>query len=72
MVRPSVPGRGGIDATDLGGDWYPSRYLARAKDVIPELLTHETPGDPWNRMDRSVLSACSPDEELIIVVWDES
>jgi len=76
------------DAIFLGGDGYPIRYTATAKQIIPRIVDNP-PGarsqwllgaddyatDQWDGktvVDRSEAAACRPDEWLIIVAWDES
>lgn len=59
-------------ATDLGGDGYPVRYLAAAKDVIPVLRAHQRLGDSRAAIHEATTLQCDPDEKLIIEAWDQS
>ena len=75
-------------AIHLGGDGYPFRYTARAKEILPSILSgppnanatwRHDPGDvlldEWlgkTTVDDAALGQCSPDEWLLIVAWDES
>lgn len=91
-------GLGGLDwitglveadqAVDLGGDGYPNRFKARARHVLPVLLS----GPPaakavWSvgpedlllpgwvgstTIDKQAMDQCDPDEWLLIEAWDES
>lgn len=75
-------------AVDLGGDGYPHRYRASARDVLP-VLRGGPPGakrtwsaDPWDillpgwegatRIDHPALDECPAEEWLLIEAWDES
>ena len=75
-------------ATDLGGDGYPYRYTATAKDLSPRIIGGP-PGarrvwasgegdiltDKWagrTVIDHAESAACRPDEWLLIEAWDES
>jgi hypothetical protein len=75
-------------ATDLGGNGYPCRFLARAGDVLAKMSggppkprgpmvigdDYVLPGN-WTGafgLDREKFAACNPDEELIIEAWDLS
>jgi hypothetical protein len=67
---------------------YPSRYAARAEQILPRLTTgppraHDVwilqPGDTVTRdwegrtvIDRAGIGECRPDEWLLIEAWDES
>ena len=91
-------GLGGLDwveelvregkATDLGGNGYPCRYTAAAKNLIPRIIDGP-PGarrvwasgekdiltDKWagrTVIDHAESAACRPDEWLLIEAWDES
>ena len=75
-------------AVDLGGDGYPCRYTAQAKDLLPRIIggpphAHKTwicgptdiiePGwEGKTTIERSAASKCTPDEWLLVVAWDES
>ncbi len=75
-------------AIQLSGHGYPTAYTALAKDVLPHLVGEIPearpvwgcdPGDilspEWEGQTTktpAVIEACSPDEWLLIVVWDES
>ncbi len=75
-------------AVELSGNGYPTSYTARAEYVIPHLAGEipearavwgYDPGDilmpGWEgktTKDSAVLTACRPDEWLLIVAWDES
>jgi hypothetical protein len=72
----------------LGGNGMPFRYTAAAKEILPMLLPkpphakdvwHFDPGDvlteKWHGktfLDHQGLAQCSPEEWLLIEVWDES
>ena len=75
-------------ATDLGGNGYPCRYTATARDLIPRIIDGP-PGarsvwasgekdiltDTWagrTVIDHAEFAACRPDEWLLIEAWDES
>jgi hypothetical protein len=76
------------NAVDLGGTGYPLRYTATARYLVPRLLdgppeAHETwvlrvgesaVGARAGRtvIDHDVVTACRPDEWLIVEAWDES
>jgi hypothetical protein len=75
-------------AVDHGGDGYPDLYTAAAKDILPRISggppPHKGPfviGDDyvapsgWTgavKIDHAKIEACSPDEQLTIVAWDQS
>lgn len=73
---------------DLGGNGYPSRYSAKASEILPiissALSTCNRPitiGDnivlsahdiSALKVDALKISACSPDDQLLIEAWDQS
>jgi len=64
-------------AQKLRGDGYPSRYEARAADVLPLVFEVTSKIDftykffkPNFRQER--IAACSPDEIITIDAWDQS
>ncbi len=75
-------------AVDLGGNGYPCRYAAAAKEILPRISAgppaHNSPvviGDDyylpkgWSgevQIHRSRIADCPPDAELIIEAWDQS
>ena len=75
-------------AEDLGGDGYPCRYTAVAKDLLPEFSSgppsHDSPtviGDDyvhprgWTgdaEIDHTGIAECPPDEQLFIEAWNSS
>ena len=75
-------------AVDLGGGGYPSEYTATAASVLPNLRgeppesrrvwsrgPEDVVTEEWSgrtSKDQEVISACRPDEWLIIQAWDES
>lgn len=75
-------------AVSLGRSGYPTSYTARIEDLRPTVLNgppdanavwRHDPGDiltdKWcgkTTTDRSALSACRPDEWVLIEAWDES
>src|SRR5262245_7062139 len=69
-------------AEQLAGGGYPSRWTARAGDVLPLLddgaPTHGGDGSGFNFQPRAVvlhpdrIAACSPDHVATIDVWDLS
>jgi hypothetical protein len=72
----------------LGGNGYPCRYTAQARDVLPAILAgppsarnpwRSDPGDSlgpnWvghTLIDHALAKACDPEEWLLIEAWDES
>lgn len=75
-------------AIDLGGNGYPNRSTARARDLLPPIETGPPEANRHWRVDagdvltegwegstvvdRAVARACRPDEWLMAEVWDES
>lgn len=72
----------------LGGSGYPSRYTARAKDVLPTVQAgppeangvwilgpHDKVGPGWEGrtvIDADLARDCADEEWLLIEAWDES
>lgn len=75
-------------ALNLGGNGYPYRYTATAKDLLPTIAAgppearavwvagpQDVLGEGWDgatAVDQSESADCHPDEWLLIEVWDES
>jgi hypothetical protein len=75
-------------AIGLGGNGYPLRYTAMAREIIPQIrgeppaakaVWTSDPGDiilpGWlgkTTQDFEAMDACRPDEWLLIEAWDES
>ena len=75
-------------AIDLGGNGYPLRYTATARQIVPHLQGEpphahhvwilgvgDTVDEKWagrTVIDGSVVAACRSDEWLLIEAWDES
>jgi hypothetical protein len=78
---------GGQGRTLLGGG-YPSRYLIRARELVPRILAgppaentiwivgpNDILGPGWlgkTTVDEDALRSCPPEEWLLVEVWDES
>lgn len=75
-------------AIDLGGNGYPCRYTVQARYLIPEIMegppcarkdwvsgAGDILTEKWagkTLIDDKQLSACHPDEWLLVEAWDES
>ncbi|MGE0560049.1 MAG: hypothetical protein AB7O69_17440 [Burkholderiales bacterium] len=75
-------------AVDLGGNGYPCRFTAAAKEILPRISrgvpAHTGPaviGDDyylpagWSekvQLDRAKVLECPPDAQLVIEAWDQS
>ncbi|MER7468210.1 hypothetical protein [Streptomyces sp. NPDC097981] len=66
-------------ARQLSGNGYPSRYTARAADVLPLLAGGAPPnaaGSPYHPRQVTLhpdrMAACPADQELTIDAWDQS
>lgn len=76
------------DAIDLGGNGYPCRYTATARNLVSHIIggppeanaiwlfdEHDILTEEWagkTVIDETVVSACPPDEWLLVEAWDES
>jgi hypothetical protein len=76
------------DARLLGGNGYPMQYAAPARHLLPAIVAgppsanarwmvgpHDVLLEGWigrTLIDDAVVSQCSPDEWLVVQVWDES
>ena len=75
-------------AHSLGGNGYPCRYTALARDLLPSITSGPPEArDPWvfdpgdillphwvgrTLIDKEAVENCSPDEWLLVEAWDES
>lgn len=75
-------------AISLGGFGYPTRYTAKAQDLLPRVIDRPPAArDPWRldpgdtvteqwagatTIDHEVAAKCAPDEWLLVEAWDES
>ncbi|MDH4036844.1 MAG: hypothetical protein OEX18_11705 [Candidatus Krumholzibacteria bacterium] len=75
-------------AINLGGNGYPMEFTARASQIIPQLRrkppgsrdpwaadSHDILGHEWlgkTTKSPEVISACDPEEWLVVQAWDES
>ena|SRR5258705_9548363 len=72
----------------LGGNGYPCRYTAQARDLLPTIMAGPPNAqNPWRNdpsdilgpkwvgrtlIEQQLVEACDPDEWLLVEAWDES